>query len=82
MYTIKRFFDCQVPVNRCNFECDYCTVGQWRKVNGEGPKEYTEFKYPIEHMIKALSKERLGGLVLSIYAEMEKLFYIHNYWNW
>ncbi len=61
MYTIKRFFDCQVPVNRCNFECDYCTVGQWRKVNGEGPKEYTEFKYPIEHMIKALSKERLGG---------------------
>lgn len=61
MYKIKRFFDCQVPVNKCNFECDYCTVGQWKKVNGQGPTEYTLFKYPIEQMMKALSKERLGG---------------------
>ncbi len=61
MYSIKRFFDCQVPVNRCNFECDYCTVGQWKKVQGEGPTQYTPFKYSIEQMGKALSPERLGG---------------------
>lgn len=62
MYKIRRFFDCQVPVNRCNFECDYCTVGQWRKVNGEHPTHYTPFKYSVEHMSKALTPERLGGV--------------------
>ncbi len=62
MYRIKRFFDCQVPVNKCNFECDYCTVGQWRKVNGESPTQYTPFKYSVEHMANALTPERLGGI--------------------
>ncbi len=62
MYKVRRFFDCQVPVNRCNFECDYCTVGQWRKVNGEHPTQYTPFKYSIEQMTNALTPERLGGV--------------------
>ncbi len=62
MNKIKRFFDCQVPVNLCNFECDYCTVGQWKLVQGKGPDKYTPFKYPVEQMAKALSAERLGGI--------------------
>lgn len=62
MYQIKRFFDCQVPVNRCNFECSYCTVGQWEKVQGSRPKEYTLFNYDTDRMRKALSLKRLGGV--------------------
>ena len=62
MYRIKRFFDCQVPVNNCNFECDYCTVGQWKLVQGKGPEKYTPFKYPVEQMAAALTPERLGGI--------------------
>lgn len=62
MYKVKRFFDCQVPVNLCNFECDYCTVGQWKAVQGPGPKEYMPFKYPVEQMAAALSPKRWGGI--------------------
>lgn len=61
MYKIKRFFDCQVPVNSCNFVCDYCTVGQWKLVEGEGPNKYSLFKFPVEQMAAALSQKRLGG---------------------
>lgn len=62
MNKIKRFFDCQVPVNLCNFECDYCTVGQWRKFEAkERPTSYTLFKYPVNTMLAALKPERLGG---------------------
>lgn len=62
MYKIKRFLDCQVPVNLCNFQCDYCTVGQWRAVEGKGPEKYTLFKYPVEQMAAALRPERMGGI--------------------
>lgn len=62
MYKVKRFLDCQVPVNLCNFQCDYCTVGQWRAVQGKGPEKYTLFKYPVEQMAAALRPERMGGL--------------------
>lgn len=62
MYKIKRFFDCQVPVNLCNFECDYCTVGQWKLVQGKGPDKYTPFKFPVEQMAAAVRPERLGGI--------------------
>lgn len=62
MYKIKRFFDCQVPVNLCNFQCDYCTVGQWKLIQGKGPEKYTPFKYPVEQMAAAVRPERLGGI--------------------
>lgn len=62
MYKIKRYFDCQVPVNLCNFECDYCTVGQWKLIEGKGPDKYTPFKFPVEQMAAAVSPERLGGV--------------------
>lgn len=62
MYKVKRFFDCQVPVNLCNFECDYCTVGQWKAVQGPGPQKYTPFKYSVTQMAAALAPERWGGI--------------------
>lgn len=62
MNKIKRFFDCQVPVNLCNFECDYCYVTQWRKEEGKGHEKYTEFEYSPEHMVASLTPERLGGI--------------------
>lgn len=62
LYQIKRFIDCHVPVNLCNFQCDYCTVGQWRAIDGKGPEKYTLFKYPVEQMVAGLSKERMGGI--------------------
>ena len=55
LYKIKRFIDCHVPVNLCNFQCDYCTVGQWRAIDGKGPEKYTLFKYPVGEMAAALS---------------------------
>lgn len=42
----------------CNLDCDYC----YRK--GQGIKDRNtpaKFEYSVEHMLKALSKERLGG---------------------
>lgn len=58
MPKIKRFFDCQVPVNLCNFKCDYCTVGQWKAFK----EKYTPFQYPVEQMAAALRPERMGGI--------------------
>lgn len=43
----------------CNFNCDYC----YRK--NQGIKEKTQpttFQYPVDHMVKALSPKRLGGI--------------------
>ncbi len=58
MYKIKRFIDCHVPVNLCNFKCDYCMVGQCNAFK----KEYTNFEYPVDTMAYALRPERMGGI--------------------
>ncbi len=55
---IKRFIDCNFPVKTCNLRCHYCYVTQ----NREFEKELPKFKYTPEHITKALSKERLGGV--------------------
>ena len=55
---IKRFIDCNVPVTTCNLRCHYCYITQQRKFSDALPV----FKYTPEHMAKALSKERLGGI--------------------
>ena len=55
---IKRFFECYVPVTACNFRCEYCYIIQASRNKGEMPK----FKYSPEHIGKALSVERLGGV--------------------
>ena len=55
---MKRFIDIHVPISRCNLKCHYCYVAQ---ENSFGT-EKTEFLYSAEHIAKALSKERLGGI--------------------
>ena len=58
MVKIQRFIDCHVPVNLCNFKCDYCTVGQWKAFKDN----YSVFERPVEKMAAALSPERMGGI--------------------
>lgn len=57
MDKMKRFIDCYIPTETCNFRCHYCYIAQHRKFNNEVAK----FNYTPEYISKALSKERLGG---------------------
>ena len=60
MDKIKRFFDCYIPTETCNLRCHYCYIAQKRKFNNKLAK----FSYSKEHIRKALSKKRLGGVCL------------------
>lgn len=57
---MKRYIDIHVPITACNLKCHYCYVTQMKKNN----TEKVEFKYSPEHVRKALSVERLGGICL------------------
>ncbi len=60
MDKIKRFFDCSIATETCNLRCHYCYITQKRKFNNK----LVDFEYPIDTMVKALSKQRLGGACL------------------
>lgn len=60
MDKMKRFIDCYIPTETCNFRCHYCYIAQHRKFNNEIAK----FLYSPEYIAKALSKERLGGVCM------------------
>ena len=53
-----KFFECLYPVTACNLKCEYCYVIQeerrWNKIEN--------LLYPVETMLKGLTKERLGGI--------------------
>lgn len=55
---IKRFIECFVPVTACNLRCHYCYVIQENRRTEKIP----QLKYSLEHIAKALSKERFGGI--------------------
>ena len=57
---VKRFIECIVPVSACNLKCHYCYIIQNNCRYNEIPK----FKYSAEHIAKALSKKRMGGVCL------------------
>lgn len=57
---IRRFIECYVPVTTCNLRCSYCYVIQQNRRNSHS----SEFKYTPEHIGKAVSKERWGGVCL------------------
>lgn len=58
-----RFFNCPIPVTGCNLRCDYCYLVQQGNEKLLDFKETNEgFKYSVEHMLKALTPERLGGI--------------------
>ncbi len=53
----KRFINCYVPTQACNFKCSYCYIGQKKEFDN------TLFKliYPLDVIQKATTQERLGG---------------------
>lgn len=58
MPKIKRFIECLLPVTACNLKCDYCYVIQENRRSNKIPK----LRYSPQHIAKALSKERMGGI--------------------
>ncbi|MBQ3047618.1 MAG: radical SAM protein [Clostridia bacterium] len=59
---VKRFVDIFVPVNFCNLKCSYCYVSQYEKKFKRHKNYKINFNYSSEHVKKALTVERLGGL--------------------
>lgn len=60
MDKIKRFIDCYIPTETCNFRCHYCYITQQRKFNNKLAK----FEKTLDEIRRALSKKRLGGTCL------------------
>lgn len=58
MDKIKRFFECLVPESNCNLKCSYCYLIQ----SNRRAEKMVNFLYSPEHIGKALTKERLGGV--------------------
>lgn len=55
---MKRFLECLIPVTACNLKCSYCYIIQENRRTLKLP----DFRYTPDHIGKALSKERLGGI--------------------
>lgn len=60
MDKIKRFFECLLPVTVCNLECPYCYIIQ----ENRRKMEMAHLRYSPEHIAKALSVKRVGGVSL------------------
>ena len=58
MDRMKRFIDISVPVQTCNFRCEYCYIAQ----NNLFLQALPYFHYDAKTIRRALSKERLGGV--------------------
>ncbi len=59
MEKIKRAIYCAIRMSVCNFRCDYCYLAQ-RPSSFEGRQ--VNWRYPPEHIQRAFSRERLGGI--------------------
>ena len=66
MSGIYRFINTNVPTIGCNLRCEYCYIKQHGDEESVLKIDLRKnlFKYPIEHMIKALSAERMGGICM------------------
>ena len=60
MEKMKRFIDVHVPVTTCTLRCHYCYITHNRLFDNKLPL----FKYDVETVRRALSKERLGGVCM------------------
>lgn len=58
MDKIVKFIDLDVPITKCNLKCHYCYVMK----NNVRDTADTIFKYTPEHIGRALTQERLGGI--------------------
>ena len=65
----KRFINCYVPTQACNFRCTYAILDKKSFDN-----KMFHCIYLIETMKKATSKERLGGMCISICVPVEKRY--------
>lgn len=57
---MKRFIDCIIPFRTCNLRCHYCYITHTKSFGQKLPV----FPYSAEHIGRALSVERLGGVSL------------------
>lgn len=71
MDKVKRIILLSVPMSICNFRCSYCYLTHRKEYyQNKQPK----YQYSPEHVAKALSRERLGGLAyINICADGETL---------
>ena len=60
MDKMKRYLDCYIPTETCNFKCHYCYIAQHNKFNNK----IVKFNHTPQFIAKSLSKERLGGTCL------------------
>ncbi len=58
MEKITRFIECLLPITLCNLKCPYCYVIQ----RHNRKMAHANLRYPVDHMVKCLSKERFGGM--------------------
>lgn len=71
MDKIKRVILCSIPMSICNLRCKYCYLSQ-RDECYQG--QQIEYKYSPEHVAKAFSVERMGGVCyVNLCAEGETL---------
>lgn len=69
---VSKLILCFIPTNICNLKCEYCLVSQ----TNEWERNDIEFQYSVEHIVKALSKDRLGGICyINLTAQGETLIY-------
>lgn len=54
----KRFIECLLPVTICNLKCSYCYIIQ----ENRREMKYANLQYTPEHIAKAISPDRLGGI--------------------
>ena len=61
-----------IPNNQCNLKCEYCYITQMERWG----KNSSDFIYPPEHIVKALSAKRLGGKsLINLTGQGETLLY-------
>lgn len=60
MDRLKRYINCHVPITTCTLRCPYCYITQHRLFDGPLPT----YQYSPQHVRKALSRERMGGICL------------------
>lgn len=72
MEKIKKFIDCYIPTENCNFKCSYCYIPTLEGFHYNTKK----IEKSPQFIRKALSKERLGGVcMINLCAGGETLLY-------
>ena len=70
MKELTKFIDIAVPVAICNLKCNYCYLSHCKDLKREDYEKL--FLYSPEHVKQALTIERLGGVAILIFVELER----------